>query len=543
MKIKINLFIASLILGSFNFIHAQNTIGTIYNSLAAEEGYTLFEFMGDTTIYLIDNCGRVINQWESEFTAGTSVYLLEDGSIIRGGKTTTTHFSAGGQGGVLEKFDWDGNLTWQFFYSDSLKSLHHDIAVLPNGNILAVAFELISKQEAINNGRDSSRLSDNKLWPEKIIEIQPQGINSGNIVWEWRMWDHLIQNHDASKLNYGVVEEHPERFDLNFMTVTIADWAHANSLAYNPILDQIALSLNFFNEFVILDHSTTTAEAASSAGGNSGKGGDILYRYGNPQSYGGGDSTDQVNYSQHDVHWISDGLTDSGKIMFYNNGTDRPEGEYSSIDIITPLVDMNGSYILEADTTFGPNNPEWTYVSEIPTDFFSPITSSAQRLSNGNTLICQGRNGRIFEIDANQDLVWEYLSPVNNIGILTQGNVPSGNRLIFKAKKYTPAFPGFIGRDLTPGQPIELNPNLNNCLILDVAKLEEPKIAVYPNPVLDYLTIQIENSSSNCLFEIIDVFGKSVLKGIYVYPINLSFLTNGVYYLLVDGKATKIIKS
>lgn len=543
MSVKLKVLLVCLFLGSSNFMNAQNTVGTTYNSSAVEEGYTLFEFMGDTTIYLIDNCGRVINQWESEFTAGTSVYLLEDGSIIRGGKTPTTHFPVGGQGGVLEKFDWDGNLTWQFFYSDSLQSLHHDFAVMPNGNILAIAFELISKQEAMDNGRDTLRLSDNKLWPEKIIEIQPQGINGATIVWEWRMWDHLIQNHDATKLNYGVVEEHPELFDLNFMTTTIADWAHANSLDYNPLLDQIALSLNFFNEFVILDHSTTTVEAASSAGGNSGKGGDILYRYGNPQSYGRGDSTNQVSYSQHDVHWIGEGLTDNGKIMFYNNGTDRPEGDYSSIDIITPWTDVNGSYMLEADTTFGPDNPEWTYVAEIPTDFFSPITSSAQRLPNGNTLICQGRSGRIFEINANQDLVWEYLSPINNIGILNQGDVPSGNRLIFKAKKYSSSFPGFTGRDLTPGLPIELNPNLNNCLSLDVADLVGPKIIVYPNPVYDYLTIEIENSSCNCLVEIFDVFGKSVFNEIYAAPINLSFLTNGVYYLLVEGKVIKIIKA
>ena len=205
MSVKLKVLLFCLFLGNSNFMSAQNTVGTTYNSSAVEEGYTLFEFMGDTTIYLIDNCGRVINQWESEFIAGTSVYLLEDGSIIRGGKTPTTHFPAGGQGGVLEKFDWDGNLTWQFFYSDSLQSLHHDFAVMPNGNILAIAFELISKQEAIDNGRDTSRLSENKLWPEKIIEIQPQGINGATIVWEWRMWDHLIQNHDDTKLNYGVV--------------------------------------------------------------------------------------------------------------------------------------------------------------------------------------------------------------------------------------------------------------------------------------------------------------------------------------------------
>ena len=122
------------------------------------------------------------------------------------------------------------------------------------------------------------------------------------------MWDHLIQDFDNSKENFGVVEAHPELFNLNYTIDSIADWAHANSVAYNADLDQIALSLNSFNELVIIDHSTTTQEAASHSGGNQGKGGDILYRYGNPESFGHGNSSDQVNYSQHNVHWISEGL-------------------------------------------------------------------------------------------------------------------------------------------------------------------------------------------------------------------------------------------
>ena len=319
---------------------AQNTLGTVFHSTAAADGYTLFEYMGDTTIFLIDNCGRVINRWESDYSAGTSVYLQSDGSIVRAGKTPSSFFPVGGQGGVLEKIDWDGNLEWQFFYSDSLNSLHHDFEVLPNGNILAIAFELISEADAISAGRDTNLLTQGKLWPEKIIEIEPIGADSAHIVWEWRMWDHLIQDFDSSKANYGVVSEHPELFNLNYALNGIADWAHANSIDYNPTLDQIVVSLNFFDEFFIIDHSTTTLEAASSTGGVRGKGGDILFRYGNPAVFDRGDSTNQVNYRQHDVHWVPNGLNDAGKLLFYNNGNGRPEGNYSSVDIIDPLIDF-----------------------------------------------------------------------------------------------------------------------------------------------------------------------------------------------------------
>lgn len=539
-KILVLLF---LLWSNFNLLNAQNTIGTIYNSSAAEEGYTLFEYMGDTSIYLIDNCGQVINQWESDFQAGTSVYLLEDGSIMRAGKTPTTHFSVGGQGGVLEKFDWDGNLLWQYFYSDSLQSLHHDIAVIPNGNILAIAFELKSKQEAIDNGRDSSLISEDKLWPEKIIEIQPQGANDAVIVWEWHMWDHLVQDYDDTKLNYGVVAEHPELFDLNYINNAIADWAHANSIDYNANLDQIAISLNFFSEFVIIDHSTTVSEAASSSGGNSGKGGDILYRYGNPESYGHGHSSNRVNYNQHNVHWISDGLSDAGKIMFYNNGNNRPDGTYSSIDIITPLTDVNGNYFLEADTTFGPDNPEWSYVSSTPTDFYSPIISNAQRLPNGNTLICQGRSGRILEINPNKETVWEYWSPINNIGTMSQGDIPSGSRNVFKALRYNPTFSAFSGKDLTPGQPIELNPDLSACLSVGIDEVSaNTPLRIYPNPVQDYLTIDFGNKTSEFLVQIYDIYGKTVYKEKYNSPINLSALSSGVYYVYAAGQTSTIVK-
>jgi hypothetical protein len=526
-------------------VQSQNTIGTIFHSTGAAEGYTLFEYMGDTNIYLIDNCGRVVNQWHSNYTAGTSVYLLEDGSIMRAGRVPATSFPVGGQGGVLERFDWDGNLIWQFFFTDTLGCLHHDFEVLPNGNVLAITFEKISAAEAIASGRDSNLLGDGELWPEKIIEFQPVGFNNANIVWEWRMWDHLIQDFDSTKSNYGVVADHPERFDLNFVWNDIADWAHANAIDYNPHLDQIAISLNFFDELIIIDHSTTIQEAASSSGGNSGKGGDILYRYGNPEVFDRGDSDDRVNYRQHDVQWISDGLTDAGKIMFYNNGNGRPEGNFSSIDIITPAMDANGNYILEADFTFAPDSAEWSYTAPTPTDFFSPMISGAQRLPNGNTLICQGRDGRLFEIDGTTEaIVWEYISPINNIGIMAQGDTPSGNRNVFRAVRYPSSFSGFTGNDLTPMDPIELNPNLGDCLVVDLDEFNTnpDEFKTFPNPVIDWVFIETSQLDANSIIEIHTIEGSLVERFAYQPSLNLSNLPSGVYILSAGELRTRLIK-
>ena len=523
--------------------NAQITLATTLNTTSAEEGYVLFGYDQDSITYLIDECGRVVNSWNSSASSGKSSYLLEDGSFIRCTSTPTTSFSAGGIGGLIHRFDWDGNLLWSFLYSDSTHALHHDIAVLPNGNILAIAFELKTKQECIDAGRDTTLLTDNKLWPEKVIEIQPVGLDSAVIVWEWHMWDHLVQDFDITKPNYGVVAEHPELFNLNFINNPVADWAHANAIDYNADLDQIILSLNAFSEFVIIDHSTTTSEAASHAGGNMGKGGDLLYRYGNPQSYNHGDASDRVNFKQHNVHWIADSLTDGGKIMIYNNGNGRPSGNYSSIDIVNPLKDINGNYILEADTTFGPDTAEWSYVAPTPTDFYSQNISGAHRLPNGNTIICQGRDGRIFEIDANKDIVWEYWSPITNIGILSQGDTPSGNRGVFRATKYLPDYPAFNGRDMTPGQPIEQNPDLSNCLSVSVDELAEvQEYSIAPNPVNDILYIRYSPQNEIKRVEIYDLTGKIVYTEKASNYIDLSWLDKGIYIINVDGVAKKIIK-
>ena len=83
---------------------------------------------------------------------------------------------------------------------------------------------------------------------------------------------------------------------------------HTNAVAYNAELDQIMLSIHAFSEVWIIDHGTTTEEAASHSGGKRGKGGDLLYRWGNPRAYRTGTNVDQRLFAQHNAHWIPEGL-------------------------------------------------------------------------------------------------------------------------------------------------------------------------------------------------------------------------------------------
>ena len=391
------------------------------------EGYNLFSPMMSTETYLMDNDGNFIHSWSSNYGVGLSVYFLEDGTLLRTANTGGTSFDVGGAGGRVEQYNWDNDLLWSFDYSNSEHRLHHDIEMLPNENILMIAWELKTESEAIAAGRDPSLLAEGQLWLDYIIEVEPTGSSGGNIVWQWHTWDHLIQDYDSTKPNYGTVADHPEKINLNFVLNNNADWNHFNSIDYNAELDQILLSVHNFSEIWIIDHNTTTADAAGNAG-------DLLYRWGNPQTYDSGGPDDQQLFAQHDAEWIESGLPGEGDILIFNNGLGRPDGNYSSVVQITPPLNPDGGYTLETGYAYGPDTPTWTYTSTPVTDFFAERISGAQRLADGHTLICEGTKGRLFEVTSDGTIVWEY-----NYG---------GE--IFRAERFGPDYPGFKGTELEP---------------------------------------------------------------------------------------------
>ena len=271
----------------------QNTIGTIEAADGVQDGYTLFAPSSSTNTFLIDNCGNIVNQWFGERSPGLSVYLTPEGDLVRTRRETNSTFFAGGAGGGIEIYNWSGDLTWEFVLSDENNLLHHDIAILPNGNILAIAFERITQEEALSLGRRLDLTGANGLWIDIIIEIEVLPNNEHEIVWKWRSIDHIVQNENSDLPNFGNLEDFPGRLDINYESgsqtaTSLIDWMHCNAIDYNPALDQIILNSRNYNEFYIIDHSTTTEEASTSEGGKNGKGGDFLYRWGNPRAYNAG---------------------------------------------------------------------------------------------------------------------------------------------------------------------------------------------------------------------------------------------------------------
>jgi len=370
------------------------------------EGQILFAPLQSTTTYLIDSNGDINHTWSSDYIPAASVYMQEDGAILR---TIKLSISGGGASGGVQKITWDGDLIWDFrYYTDEYLS-HHDIEVLPNGNILMIAWEYKTRNEAIEAGRDPNKLNGNTLRPDHVIEVEPTGPTSGKIVWEWHVWDHLIQDYDPTKNNYGVVGDHPELIDINFGNHG-SDWLHTNSIDYHEEFDQIVLSVREFGEIWVIDHSTTTEEAASHTGGRYGKGGDILYRWGNPMTYRAGTIDEKKLFGQHDATWVEPGIPGDGNIIVYNNGIGRPGTDYTSIDEIVPPVDENGNYTLIPGEPYEPEEQTWIY----ETDYYSLILGGAQRIPNGNTMICLGFGGQFLEVTPEKEIVWDYENPYPN---------------------------------------------------------------------------------------------------------------------------------
>lgn len=453
----------------FYVIGQDQTVGLFLNDNNSFNGYILFNPFASTSTYLIDNCGREINKWESSYKPNFAVYLLDNGNLLRSCKTTSNP----NIGGRLEEFDWDGNIIWSYNFPGEFL-LHHDIKPLPNGNILVIANDVISPEDAEDEGRNPLFI-DNELWSEQIFEIMPIGEQDMSIVWNWRVRDHLIQDFDSLRNNFGVISGHPELLDLNYIDNNVpnalVDWLHFNSIDYNEDLDQIIISARNMSEIYIIDHSTTTFEASGHNGGIYNKGGDLLYRFGNPKVYNMDTDLDQVLFYQHDAHWIPDGYPNGGKVIVFNN---KISSTTSGVGFFLPRQDSSGFYSMPGEFGYLPNCFEWEYASE---EIYSPKMAGVQELPNGNIVMCVATSGKFLEIDIDGNLIWNYVNPIGNNGPVAQGEDPGINN-VFKIQKYAPDFPGFYGKDLTPGLPIELNPWPMSCDIQEDT-LAEIEIKVF----------------------------------------------------------------
>jgi hypothetical protein len=521
---------------------AQNTVGAIMvNQELVYPGYNLIFPHNQPHVYLFDNCGQLINIWEDEaqFRPGNIAYLLENGNLIkckRRNNSVSDPIWAGGGGEIIEIRDWSNNLLHEYTLNDSLFRLHHDIAPMPNGNILLVAWEKKTRQEALEAGRRADLLPQDQVWSEVILEWNP---TLDSIVWEWHVWDHLIQEHNPNAENYGVITNHPELINLNFDSQEgHPDWLHINAIDYNPVLDQILLSVPHFDEFWIINHNLTS-EAAK------GRSGDLLYRWGNPAAYRRGNPTNQKLFFQHDTHWVNPNAqsseVDFGKIALFNN---RVTSTLSTSNVLdTHFDNQTKTYLLE--NTFLPVEFERTILH--PKGIIqsaSNSVSSVQVLPNGNVLIFAGRWGYAYELTDSNEIVWEYVVPLKAGSPVGQGEVLSINQNItFRLKRYGLDHPAFQERDMTPKNFIEKNPN-PVCEQISSANKFTPnlEISYFPNPASKYVRLQAKDGKQHHV-TLFDELGRRVNEMTFTEMAELSLqsLSSGVYFLKFDYSFVRVL--
>jgi len=457
LTVAVAMFIA-LPLGSvFAYEATTGPLGVLYwDSTKSYNGYTLFSPMSACkTAYLMDMEGFIVHEWQCDYTPGLHDVLLENGNILRGGAVDRAvtgcpiHF--GGTSGIVQEIDWDGNVVWEYQNSDADSTQHHTFHRLPNGNTFILVWEYHSYEEAIAAGRTENlygpeKPDQNGIWPDMVEEVNA----AGQVVWKWHVWDHVGANDPAKfDINYALPLPIPAVGFQSYMGN--ADWTHFNTVGYLPADDLMIVNSRNIGEWYLIDHNTTTAEAAGPAG-------DILYRWGNPSAYGQGARPSFVNdgvqelFGPHCALPIDADCPGYGNILVFDNGWQRPEGNRSRSVEVDPTTDPLLSQFV------------WAYQTNKPTSFYTAYQGACQRLPNGNTHITSTGEGHIFEVTygdstatpaVKPEIVWDFINPVFSGVPVCQfkDDTTTGRNMVHRSHRYGPDFPGLAGRDLSQRWP------------------------------------------------------------------------------------------
>ena len=354
-----------------------------YEKGKIHNGYVFAIENGGTKAHLVNKSGEKIFSWSFDYRLGNDIEWLSNGNLLGIFKPEEElPFSFGGYGGILKEFDRSQTSIWEYKKADSEGLLHHDALKLPNGNILSMIWETIPTETAQAAGANV----DYPIYPEKIVEINP---GTNEIVWQWRAFEHLVQDHNSEADNFGNPATDMHKIDINYALRENGDIMHANGLAYDAEQDLIYMSVNYYSEVWVLDHSQNTEATAGAAG-------DLVYRFGNPEAFRN-TSDVRLFYNNHHPHLIKE----SGSILLYNNGSNSEQSSVLELQLPEEMSLQDASYTVP--------NVVWNYTH--PDLFFGKI-SGAYRLSNGNTLICEGDYG-YWEVNPEGYIVWKYASEVN----------------------------------------------------------------------------------------------------------------------------------
>ena len=355
---------------------------TIYDPAKAYGGYTLFAQHTSTDVWLINMKGQIVHNWKMPSPLGGPVRLLPNGNQIRINKTfKEPTASLGTVGGSMVEVDWEGNEVWK--YEDPY--MHHDFCRLENGNTIINRHVLIPPEIAakVKGGIPGTEFEEG-MWGDAIQEITPDG----KIIWEWLGYEHM----DAE-------------VDILCPLCPRTIWAYINGIDVFPNGDIVA-SVRHLSCLFIIDKKTKA----------------IKQRWGRTEL----------------GHQHSPTVLKNGNILVFDNGFHRlPQPK-------APFSIESYSRVLEINPKTG--EIEWEYKDGTNKFyFFSVGGSSAGRLPNGNTLICDCFRGRIFEVTPDKEIVWEFISPFFEFHEMF-----GWTSHIFMAHRYGDDYPGLQGKPLDP---------------------------------------------------------------------------------------------
>ena len=274
------------------------------------------------------------------------------------------------------------------------------------------------------------------------------------------------------------------------------------------------------NSLAVLDENTIWSKSASHMGGNSGKGGDFLYRWGNPSNYGGSGSQ-IIPAAVHDPRWITDdGRPNGGYIQFFNN-----EGlnGFSAVDAIDPP--QAGFIYSISGNTYAPSTYDWRHNCL----FSSEGQSSSDIMSNGNIFINasggQGGAGVMYEVNQNGTIIW---GPYNAD---TQ-----------KAFRYECEHPAIISLE-----PFMNSTATSSCFSTSVSNFDNQNLSIYPNPTNGFVNIDFSfYDIDNVKLKIRNQLGQEIkmINRITSSSIDLANQPNGIYHfsIFVDDEEIETFK-
>jgi len=349
---------------------------TIYVPIPGRAGAKRNEVPGE--VQLLDMQGKTVHTWKTPYPAHQA-RLFPGGNIVVSMRCADPipdrpgfdKYHMGGSSGMFMELDWEGNILFEHFDPN----MHHDFRKLPNGNYVYIGWEAVPPALAkkVRGGQKGTEHKDGTMFGDYFREIDP----GGETVWEW----HGIEHFDPDIDIIGAI--HPRE-----------EWTHINDVDVMSNGNIVSSSRHLDCAFII-DR----------------KSGDVIWRWGNVAYLD--KETGQIEHRDirdmktmggpHDAHIIAEGLPGEGNILIYDNAMYRYFSRVVEVDIESKEI------VWESEEEFGLEGYVRGRVH------FSPFISGSDRLPNGNTLICCGGEGVLFEVTRDKEIVWHWVRPTPNL--------------------------------------------------------------------------------------------------------------------------------